>query len=125
VLLIAEDPLIGCDLALTLEEIGYAVILTSINAALSPAFSSSADLVVVDVAAADRPDPVDAARRIGLKLDRPVVYLVDDDAQASRVGEQAEGAPLVMWPFSPGALDMTLRGALVATGAIAASPNRG
>lgn len=115
VLLIAEDRLIGGDLAVTLEEMGYGVIMTSINGALASGFSSSADLVVIDVAAVRRGDAVATGGRIGRWLGRPVVYLVDDDDEASRVGEQSPGTPCVMWPFPPRALNDALQRALDAT----------
>lgn len=109
VLLIAEDRLIGGDLAVTLEEIGYGVVVSSVKAALAPGFSSSSDLVVIDVGAVDQGDALKAGGRIGRRLHRPVVYLVDDDNQAARVGEQSPESTFVMWPFPPQALESALR----------------
>lgn len=114
ILLIVEDRLLGGDLAVTLEQYGYGVTLTAVKAALAPGFSASHDLVVVDLAV-EETDPLEAGKRLGRRLRRPVVYLVDDDDQASRVGEQAAGAPVVMWPFAPHALDAALQQALFDT----------
>ena len=109
VLLISEDRLIGADLAVTLQEIGYGVIVSSVKAALAPGFSSSPDLVVIDVGAVERGDALKAGARIGRRLARPVVYLVDDDDQAARVAEQSPESNFVMWPFPPQALESALR----------------
>ena len=114
VLLIMEDRLLGDDLALTLEEIGCSVILSRNGAATLQAMPSSPDFVVIDAAGAEQVDALDLGERLGRLLGSPIVYLVDDEEQASRVDERAAGASLVKWPFPAFALEAALHRALAA-----------
>ncbi len=116
VLLIVQDRLLGGDLALTLEEIGYRVIFTPDGEASAPALASLPDLVVIDAAGGEQADALEFGERIGRLLGRPIVYLVDNAEQASRVDEQSAGASLVQWPFLAVALKAALSRALATGG---------
>lgn len=111
VLLIARNRRIGQDLTTTLQEIGCGVVLTSVEGALSRAFSF-ADVAVIDLAAIEPIYPVEFGVRIGAQLRKPVVYLVGDDDQRERVRELVGGAVAVTWPFSGPDLERALQSAL-------------
>lgn len=114
ILLVVEDNLIGQDLADSLELLGYAVddIVTSELAPLAENFRLRSDVVVVDLELHGQIEPIEAGQLIGARWHCPVVYLVDDVQQADRVTQLGDGAPHVMWPFVPGALDEAIRSVL-------------
>lgn len=115
VLLIVDDRLLGEDLAATMEEIGFRVVLSRDGETMAPTLLPLPDVVVIDAADADsQSDPLGVGDRLGRQMGLPVVYLVDDNQQASRIDQQAAGAPRVMWPFRPSDLESVLQQALAA-----------
>jgi CheY-like chemotaxis protein len=87
ILVVEDEPLIGLELQETLVRLGYEVprVIGSADEILTAASSVKPDLVLMDINLKSFSDGIDAARRLRLFSDKPIIFLTaysGDDTRA-------------------------------------------
>jgi CheY-like chemotaxis protein len=86
VLVVEDEPIAGMEIQESLERMGHAVpaVVDSADAVLLAAMAYRPDLVIMDIKLKSFSDGVDAASRLRLLSDVPVIYLTAYPSQGSQ-----------------------------------------
>ena len=86
VLVVEDEPIVGMDIRETLERMGYSVpaVVDSGDDVLRAVLANKPDLVLMDIKLRSFIDGVDAATRIKLVCDVPVIYLTAYPSKGSQ-----------------------------------------
>ena len=117
ILVVEDEPIVGMQLQESLESMGYEVppVLDSGDAVPRAVFTYEPDLILMDIKLRSFIDGIDAAKRIKLFRDIPVIYLTayPSDSCQERALATAPAAYLVK-PISDLALRKHIEAALAA-----------
>lgn len=86
VLVVEDEPIIGLQLQESIEAMGYEVpvVIDSGDEVLAAVLKYKPDLILMDINLRSFIDGMDAAKRVKLVCDIPVIFLTADPSQASQ-----------------------------------------
>ena len=115
VLIVEDEGVIAAQMQRMLVDHGYRVTdpVPSGDAAVETAWRTRPDVVLMDLSPAGRIDGIDAAARIHMKLDVPVIYLTDcAEDERLRRAQATEPLPFLVKPAAGGELRAAIELAL-------------
>jgi two-component system, response regulator PdtaR len=115
VLIVEDEPIVGMQLQESIEEMGHTVpaVVDSGDAVLSAVLQHKPDLVVMDIKLRSFIDGVDAAKRLKLVCDVPVIYLTAYPSKGSQDRAMGTGpAAYLVKPIGDKALGAEIEKAL-------------
>jgi Response regulator containing CheY-like receiver, AAA-type ATPase, and DNA-binding domains len=121
VLVVEDEPIVGLQLQESLEGMGYSVpaIIDSGDAVLGAVLQHKPDLVLMDIKLRSFIDGVDAASRIKLVCDLPIIYLTAYPSKGSQDRAlRTKPAAYLVKPVSDAALRDSIERALSPEGAV-------
>jgi CheY-like chemotaxis protein len=121
ILVVEDEPVVGMQIQESLEAMGYSVplVVASGDAVLSAVLAHKPDLILMDIKLRTFIDGVDAATRVRLVCDVPVIYLTAYPSKGSqdRAARTFPAAYLVK-PVNDGALRESIERALAPGGGL-------
>ncbi|HSV55759.1 MAG TPA: response regulator [Magnetospirillaceae bacterium] len=115
IIIVEDEPLAAMEMQETLEEAGYEVpeIIASGDGVLPAVFRWKPDLIIMDIRLASFTDGVDAAERLRVLSDAPIVYVTANPSRGSQDrASRTRPFAYLLKPLAPGLLCSTVSRAL-------------
>lgn len=102
VIIVEDESIVALDIRNRLSRMGYEIlaVLDSGEAAVALVVAARPDIVLMDIRLKGDMDGIEAARRIRLKLNIPIIYLTASaDLPTTQRAERDAPAPFLLKPF--------------------------
>jgi two-component system, response regulator PdtaR len=117
IMIVEDEPLVALEIRESLERMGYSVpeVVDSGDEVLAAAQRSAPDLVIMDVHLKSFTDGIDAAQRLRLLGDIPVIYMTAySNAEIRERAQRTEPAAYLLKPLSDEELQHQVEAVLLA-----------